>query len=522
VRPQTPAEKDVPLIEIKYPGECESKKIMIGSVVKDYLNKKKNIFKEYKFDHVFKPDSTQGQVYAEVAADVVQSVVDGYNCCIFAYGQTGAGKTYTMQGSDDTPESEGQFIEIYNDQIYDLLISHGESKDVKITHDIEEGSTRIANVKTDCVNQVLRFATKNRTVASTKMNDNSSRSHSIFMIHIKGSNSVTNEKLSGSLNLIDLADLLEALKEDLIEELVLIGRQRVRPQTPAEKDVPLIEIKYPGECESKKIMIGSVVKDYLNKKKNIFKEYKFDHVFKPDSTQGQVYAEVAADVVQSVVDGYNCCIFAYGQTGAGKTYTMQGSDDTPESEGQFIEIYNDQIYDLLISHGESKDVKITHDIEEGSTRIANVKTDCVNQVLRFATKNRTVASTKMNDNSSRSHSIFMIHIKGSNSVTNEKLSGSLNLIDLAGSEKISAYESTGDLQVETININKSLSSLKTVIQNIKENASHINYRDSTLTYVLKNSLVNISPVRSSQADTENSLEFGLIAKAAHIGIAKKG
>ena len=82
----------------------------------------------------------------------------------------------------------------------------------------------------------------------------------------------------------------------------------------------------------------------------------------------------------------------------------------------------------------------------------------------------------------------MIHIKGLNSVTNESRTGSLNLIDLAGSEKISIYESTGDLQAETININKSLSSLKTVIQNIKENASHINYRDSTLTYVLKNSL----------------------------------
>ncbi|CAJ0765652.1 15813_t:CDS:2 [Entrophospora sp. SA101] len=265
---------------------------------------------------------------------------------------------------------------------------------------------------------------------------------------------------------------------------------RVRLQTPAEKDVPLTNIEYPEKCKSKKIVIGSAVKNYLNKKKNILKEYEFDHVFKPDSTQGQVYTEVAADIIQSVVDGYNCCIFAYGQTGAGKTYTMQGSDDTPESEGmitrafkhifdlvnelefqgwnytiegQFIEIYNDRIYDLLISHGEVKDVKITHNIGEGSTRITNVKTvnlespDYVNQVLRSATKNRTVASTKMNNNSSRSHSIFMIHIKGSNSVTNEKRSGSLNLIDLAGSEKISAYELTGDLQAETININKSLS-----------------------------------------------------------------
>ncbi|CAJ0637432.1 15495_t:CDS:1, partial [Entrophospora sp. SA101] len=173
---------------------------------------------------------------------------------------------------------------------------------------------------------------------------------------------------------------------------------RVRPKTPAEKDVPLTDIEYPEKCKSKKIVIGSAVKNYLNKKKNILKEYEFDHVFKPDSTQGQVYTEVAADIIQSVVDGYNCCIFAYGQTGAGKTYTMQGSDDTPESEGmitrafkhifdlvnelefqgwnytiegQFIEIYNDQIYDLLISHGEVKDVKITHNIGEGSTRITN-------------------------------------------------------------------------------------------------------------------------------------------------------
>ncbi|CAJ0911064.1 10078_t:CDS:2, partial [Entrophospora sp. SA101] len=326
---------------------------------------------------------------------------------------------------------------------------------------------------------------------------------------------------------------------------------RVRPQTSAEKDDPLTEIKYPESYDNKKIVIGSVVKNYLRMSRNVYKEYEFDYVFKSDSTQEQVYAEIA-HVVQSVVDGYNCCIFAYGQTGAGKTYTMQGSN-TPESEGmitrafrhifslvnelksqgwnytiegQFIEIYNDNVYDLLkIPRGKFKDIKITHDIEKGSTRIANVKT-----VLESATKHRSVASTKMNNNSSRSHSIFMIHIEGLNLITNETRSGSLNLIDLAGSEKISTYDSTGDLQTETIYINKSLSSLKTVIQNIKESTSHINYRDSILTYVLKNSLggnakvlmlVNISPIKSSQAETESSLEFGRVAKAAHIGIAKK-
>ncbi|CAJ0829241.1 9110_t:CDS:2 [Entrophospora sp. SA101] len=313
---------------------------------------------------------------------------------------------------------------------------------------------------------------------------------------------------------------------------------RVRPQTFTEIDEPLAEIIYPNNSGNKKIVICSIIKNYRSINRNIIKEYEFDHVFRPESTQEQVYNELA-HVVQSVVDGYNCCIFAYGQTGAGKTYTMQGSDASPKTEGmitrafrhvfnlvnglkvqgwtytiegQFIEIYNDQVYDLLqMSRG---NVKITHDTEKGSTRITNVKTvnlespNLVNQVLKSATKNRSIASTKMNDKSSRSHSIFMIHITGTNSNTKEKRLGSLNLIDLAGSEKISTFgSSAGDLQTETIQINKSLSSLKTVIKNIKD-GNHINY-------------LNISPIRSSQAETENSLEFGRVAKATHTGIAKK-
>ncbi|CAH1761809.1 627_t:CDS:2 [Entrophospora sp. SA101] len=322
---------------------------------------------------------------------------------------------------------------------------------------------------------------------------------------------------------------------------------RVRPQTFTEIDEPLAEIIYPNNSGNKKIVICSIIKNYRSINRNIIKEYEFDHVFRPESTQEQVYNELA-HVVQSVVDGYNCCIFAYGQTGAGKTYTMQGSDASPKTEGmitrafrhvfnlvnglkvqgwtytiegQFIEIYNDQVYDLLqMSRG---NVKITHDTEKGSTRITNVKTvnlespNLVNQVLKSATKNRSIASTKMNDKSSRSHSIFMIHITGTNSNTKEKRLGSLNLIDLAGSEKISTFgSSAGDLQTETIQINKSLSSLKTVIKNIKD-GNHINYRGNAKVLML----VNISPIRSSQAETENSLEFGRVAKATHTGIAKK-
>ncbi|CAG8588223.1 9703_t:CDS:2, partial [Acaulospora colombiana] len=274
---------------------------------------------------------------------------------------------------------------------------------------------------------------------------------------------------------------------------------RVRPPLESECD-DLADFKFPKEIPvSRKISLASTTTNYRGLKKERLKDYEFDQVFGPETTQKEIFNEVA-HIVQSVVDGYNGCIFAYGQTGAGKTYTMAGPNDpTPETEGmipravrliydliqnlkaqcwvfkmegQFIEIYNDTIRDLLsinLSHSNGTKYKTEHDENTGTTRILNAKTgklnldspETLNRVLRVAAQNRAVAATKCNARSSRSHSVFMIRLAGSNDNLKESRVGSLNLIDLAGSERLSKSESKGDQLQEAKHINSSLSHLKT-------------------------------------------------------------
>lgn len=116
--------------------------------------------------------------------------------------------------------------------------------------------------------------------------------------------------------------------------------------------------------------------------------------------------------------------------------------------------------------------------------------DQVQQVLKKASENRAVASTNCNERSSRSHSVFTLRITGKNQVTDESLEGTLNLIDLAGSERLSNSGSTGDRLKETQAINKSLSSLADVIIALSNKDAHVPYRNSKLTYLLQNSLGN--------------------------------
>ncbi|KAG0344830.1 kinesin-like nuclear fusion protein [Podila humilis] len=294
--------------------------------------------------------------------------------------------------------------------------------------------------------------------------------------------------------------------------------------------------------------------------------FAFDRVFQPTSTQQDVFDEIS-QLVQSALDGYNVCIFAYGQTGSGKTHTMEGPLNAsreemgmiPRSvlqiyenakqleskgwkytmEGQYVEIYNETINDLLGNYSTSaadqngKRHEIRHG-PDGKTTITDITTvvltspERVAALLKKATHNRSVGSTQMNERSSRSHCVFTLRLTGINSVTEETSEGVLNLIDLAGSERLSQSGATGDRLRETQAINKSLSCLGDVIYAIANKDTHVPYRNSKLTYLLQNSLggnsktlmfVNISPLLSNVGETLCSLRFATKVNSCKIGTA---
>lgn len=303
-------------------------------------------------------------------------------------------------------------------------------------------------------------------------------------------------------------------------------------------------------------------------KKAVLKhEFAFDRVFTPSSSQEDVFGEIS-QLIQSALDGYNVCIFAYGQTGSGKTYTMEGntadhdkqgmiprameqvfrtSQDLKEKgwqyaiEASFLEIYNETIKDLLGSGDANTkhEIKLVNPSSTGGAcevTVTNVKTVNVTSetqvysLLEKATQNRAVAATQCNERSSRSHSVFRLKLTGENNLTGEKCQGTLNLIDLAGSERLSQSCSTGERLRETKNINKSLSNLGNVIMALANKEQHIPYRNSKLTFLLQNSLggnskslmfVNISPKEESLQETLCSLRFATKVNQCNIGTAQK-
>ncbi|KAI8994557.1 P-loop containing nucleoside triphosphate hydrolase protein [Pilobolus umbonatus] len=326
---------------------------------------------------------------------------------------------------------------------------------------------------------------------------------------------------------------------------------RVRPQLTNKNETKVTEMKFYGE-DNDKIELSDQVESTLGKVAKRTYQFQFDRVFTPEADQLECFEEIS-QLIQSALDGYNVCIFAYGQTGSGKTYTMQGPDNPTETtvgmipravqqiydiaqelksvgweysmEGQFMEIYNETIHDLL---GDASAYgKIKHDIhhdKHGNTTITDMNTvvldspSKVKNMLRRATMNRATGATNINERSSRSHSVFMLRLSGYNSNTGQRTEGILNLIDLAGSERLSSSGSVGDRLREAQAINKSLSCLGDVIHALVNNkeGGHIPYRNSKLTYLLRNSLggncktlmfVNVSPLLEHFGETLCSLRF---------------
>ncbi len=284
---------------------------------------------------------------------------------------------------------------------------------------------------------------------------------------------------------------------------------RVRPVF-SNTEGEVAKLSYPDvDKESKELeVLGKEEKSSLGTITRKTHSFTFDRVFGPDSQNQEVFEEIS-QLVQSALDGYNVCIFCYGQTGSGKTHTMSSADGmiprathqiyetatnlkekgwTYTMEGSFVEVYNEEIHDLL---GSSKDIdkrkhEIKHDDSKKQTFVTGLKTvtldspNTVESMLKQAANNRSVAATKSNERSSRSHSVFILKLIGRNSTTNETSEGTLNLVDLAGSERLKQSGAEGDRMKETQNINKSLSCLGDVIGALgqgKEGA-HIPYRNS--------------------------------------------
>jgi len=301
--------------------------------------------------------------------------------------------------------------------------------------------------------------------------------------------------------------------------------------------------------------------------------FKFDKVFPPSAGQDMVFQEVS-DFVQSALDGYNVCLFSYGQTGSGKTHTMQGSGDgvmrgiIPRAVEQilsqsrsmrcqkwsfqlsvsFLEIYNEELKDLLISYNKSatqnpKKLSIKRSREgksfvDGLTEVSINTSDeaeglhQLQSLMGVAARTRSVAKTKMNSQSSRSHSVFMLHLNGYNEETGAQVCGALNLCDLAGSERLDRSGVGNDAQRlrETQAINKSLSCLGDVFTALAQGAGHVPYRNSKLTYLLQDCLsgdgkalmfVNLSPTTASSNESLCSLRFAQRVNQVELGKATK-
>lgn len=298
---------------------------------------------------------------------------------------------------------------------------------------------------------------------------------------------------------------------------------------------------------------------------NSKKTYTYDHVFGPDATQADVFEGIVKPIVDEVLQGYNCTVFAYGQTGTGKTHTMEGRRDEDmvgiqetrlaENAGiipravkqvfdhlrsitdehsvrvSHLELYNEQLTDLLSPHDACADTLRMYEDPAKGTFVQGLEDIVVTNeeeifaVLDKSALKRRTAETLMNKYSSRSHSVFSItiHIKESTPEGADLLKvGKLNLVDLAGSENVGRSGAIKGRAREAGNINQSLLTLGRVITALVDRHPHIPYRDSKLTRLLQESLggrnktciiATVTPGSHSLEETASTLDYAYRAKS---------
>ncbi|XP_014268711.3 kinesin-like protein KIF17 isoform X4 [Maylandia zebra] len=285
------------------------------------------------------------------------------------------------------------------------------------------------------------------------------------------------------------------------------------------------------------------------------KQFTFDGTYYIDQTTEQMYNEIAYPLVEGVTEGYNGTIFAYGQTGSGKSFTMQGVSEPATQKGviprafehifesiqcaentkflvraSYLEIYNEEIRDLLGSDAKQR-LELKEHPERGvyvrdlSMHTVHSVGEC-ERIIEKGWRNRAVGYTLMNKDSSRSHSIFTIHLEicSTDSSDQDHLrAGKLNLVDLAGSERQSKTGATGERLREATKINLSLSALGNVISALVDGRSrYIPYRDSKLTRLLQDSLGGntrtlmiacLSPADNNYEESLSTLRYANRAKS---------
>lgn len=333
---------------------------------------------------------------------------------------------------------------------------------------------------------------------------------------------------------------------------------RLRPLNQRERDLKSLGVV---EVHNNKEVVVRI-----SQQNSITKKFTFDRAFAPYANQVEVYQEVVSPLIEEVLAGYNCTVFAYGQTGTGKTHTMVGENTGDETTWQkdplagiipralsqlfdelrisnteytvrvsYLELYNEELFDLLATSEDNSKLRIYEDVTRKGSNIVNGLEEItvynkkeVFRIMAQGQERKKVASTLMNAQSSRSHTVFtiVVHMK-ENSPEGEELVkiGKLNLVDLAGSENISKAGSDNPAKRERarecVNINQSLLTLGRVITALVERHPHVPYRESKLTRILQESLggrtktsiiATISPGHKDLEETMSTLEYAHRAK----------
>uniref|UniRef100_A0A8B9CKE1 Kinesin-like protein n=1 Tax=Anser brachyrhynchus TaxID=132585 RepID=A0A8B9CKE1_9AVES len=351
-----------------------------------------------------------------------------------------------------------------------------------------------------------------------------------------------------------------AKEEDVCNHVKVVVR--VRPESQKEKDGNFSKVVHvvdqhmlvfdPKEEEVGFFHRKKLVHRDINKRAKKDLKFVFDAVFAESSSQLEVFEHTTKSVLDGFLNGYNCTVLAYGATGAGKTHTMLGSPEDPgvmyltmmalyncmdqikedkicNVAVSYLEVYNEQIRDLLVNSGPLAVREDTQKgvVVQGLTLHQPKSAEEILQMLDYGNKNRTQHPTDVNASSSRSHAVFQIYLRQQDktaSISQNVRIAKMSLIDLAGSERASATNAKGARFREGANINRSLLALGNVINALadpKSKKQHIPYRNSKLTRLLKDSLggncrtimiAAVSPSSMFYDDTYNTLKYANRAK----------